>query len=183
MTLKITHKFDSWYMVVGVDPAATAKATSDHTGIILAGYNPDDKKIYIVEDASCIAKPTGPGGWGVIVAKLAKKYSARVIAETNQGGDMIESVIKGIDSSIRYEGVRATKNKLTRAEPVAVAYEQGKVHHLGHKFRDLEDEMCNFSGDTSRGNSPDRLDALVYAVTHLQNKFLGRGEILHLMEY
>ena len=88
-----------------------------------------------------------------------------MIAEVNNGGDLVETVIRGIDASVSYSAVRATRGKILRAEPISALYERGLVHHVG-EFQALEDEMCNYTG-ASEEDSPDRLDALVWALTEL----------------
>ena len=93
----------------------------------------------------------------------------RIIAETNNGGDMVETTLRMIDPSVSYRSVWASRGKVTRAEPVSALYEQGRVHHVG-PFPRLEDQMCAFTVDFNRkemGYSPDRVDALVWALTEL----------------
>ena len=92
----------------------------------------------------------------------------RVVAEVNQGGELVEKVIRQIDSGISYRAMRASKGKFARAEPVASRYEQGRCHHVGG-YSQLEDQLCSYSS-TFMPQSPDRLDALVYAITELDSR-------------
>jgi phage terminase large subunit-like protein len=103
-----------------------------------------------------------------------------VIAETNQGGDMVEAVLREVDSTLPVTAVKATRGKWLRAEPVAVAYRQGRVSHVGH-WSALEDEMCAFTAQgRANGASPDRLDALVWALTALMQSPQHRPRIRSL---
>ena len=146
-------------VVVAIDPATSA--TGDHTGIIVAGVGYDDHG-YILDDLSIQGSPKQ---WAERAISAYHKYKAdKIIAEKNNGGDMIESVLKTIDPNIPYKSVTATRSKQTRAEPVASKYEQGKVHHVGF-FAELEDEMCEW--EPSNRNSPDRMDALVWNLTEI----------------
>lgn len=148
-------------VVVAIDPAATSKKDSDETGIIIAGID-NLKNVYILADKS--GRWT-PSEWGIIATKAAKEYGADcIVAETNQGGDMVKTVIRQYDSGIRYKGIHANKGKFVRAEPVFNLYEIGKVFHLG-LHPELELQMTTFN--PHEGESPDRVDALVYAVTEL----------------
>jgi PBSX family phage terminase large subunit len=150
-------------VVIGVDPAVTANATSDATGIVVAGRG-SDGDYYILDDASC--EKASPYEWAKEVINKYRQYHAdRVIGEVNNGGDLIEMNLRNVDRTISFRAVRATRGKFTRAEPVAALYEQGKVHHIG-VFQKLEDEMCSYNPATA-ASSPDRMDALVWAVTEL----------------
>jgi phage terminase large subunit-like protein len=144
---------------IAIDPATTSKETSDETGLIVVGKCGDH--FYVCKDLS--GKYT-PSGWGQIVCD---EYTGNLlnfaVAETNQGGDMVEAVLRGIDRNITYRGVHAHKGKALRAEPVAALYERGLVHHVG-LFEKLESEMTGW--DISQ-ESPNRLDALVYAILEL----------------
>jgi hypothetical protein len=131
---------------------------------------------YVLDDASGIYKPLERGpdgkvtGWAAEAIALYRARKAdRIIAEINNGGEMVEATIRVIDQNIPYTGVHASRGKVTRAEPVSALYEQGKVHHVG-SFALLEDQLCAFTSDFDRktaGYSPDRLDALVWALTEL----------------
>lgn len=153
-------------IVVAVDPATTSGEDSDETGIVVAGLG-QDGDAYVLADLTC--RDT-PNGWARIVAKAYQDYRAdRVIAETNQGGDMVENTIRTVAPNIAYTRVHAKRGKVLRAEPVAALYEQHRVHHVG-SLPALEDQMCGFTADfdaDKAGYSPDRVDALVYALSEL----------------
>ncbi len=151
-------------IVVAIDPPAGGKRGGT-CGIICCGRG-DNGTVYVLEDASIEA--ARPDQWA---AKALALYHAReadaLVAEINQGGDMVANVIRSIDANVPMTPVRATRGKHIRAEPVAALYAQGKVKHVG-VFPELEDQMCLFGPDgLSSGKSPDRLDALVWAVTSL----------------
>ena len=149
-------------IVVAIDPAVTAGEESDDTGIIVAGLT-DTAHVVILEDLTC---KESPAGWANIAVKAYKKYRAdRIVGEVNNGGDLVEGTIRAIDANVSYRAVRASRGKAIRAEPVAALYEQRRIHHVG-SFVELEDQMCGFvPGVTAK--SPDRMDALVWAVTEL----------------
>lgn len=152
-------------VVVGVDPAATGKETSDLTGIVIASCKRIRGEVhyFVLDDRSLRGTPNE---WASAVVNAYREYEAdRVVAEVNQGGDMVEQTLRNIDRRIAYRGVRATRGKLVRAEPIAALYERGLVHHVG-EFPLLEDEMCNYCGYENE-KSPDRMDALVWALTEL----------------
>lgn len=156
-------------IVVGVDPAVTNKETSDETGIVCAGRarnrQTGEYEYYVLDDWSLKGSTDE---WATRAVELYDEYSAdRLVAEVNNGGDLVESVIRGIYDNISYSPVRATRGKILRAEPISALYERGLVHHVG-TFPLLEDEMCNFCG-TDGESSPDRLDALVWALTELSS--------------
>ena len=149
-------------IVIGVDPAVTMSDSSDCTGIITAARGVDGI-CYILNDASCRATPAR---WAEKVCQLYRHYEAdRVIGEVNNGGDLIESILRNVCRDISFRAVRATRGKILRAEPVAALYERGKVRHVG-VFPELERQMINYTGKAGT-SSPDRLDALVWAVTAL----------------
>jgi predicted phage terminase large subunit-like protein len=149
-------------IVIGVDPAVSNNEDSDETGIIVAGLGRDDKG-YVLEDLS---GKYSPAEWAKKVVAVYHSYKAdRVVAEVNQGGDLVEQTIRAYDSAICYKPVRACRGKITRAEPIAGLYEQGKVLHMQH-FSTLENQMCQFTGE-KKDKSPDRVDALVWALTDL----------------
>lgn len=150
-------------IVVGIDPAVTAGDDSDETGIIVAGKSAD-LRYYVLEDVS---GHYTPDEWARKAVDMYFKYNGdRIIAEVNNGGDMVGRMIKMIDASVPYKAVRATRGKLLRAEPISALYEQNKVHHVGN-FGKLEDQMTTFTN--SAKFSPDRLDALVWALTELSS--------------
>lgn len=148
-------------IVVGVDPAVTNNINSDETGIVVAGKGVDEK-YYIIDDVS--GKMTADN-WARVAINAYHKYQANIIvAETNNGGDLVERLIRSIENTVKYKSVSATRGKLVRAEPISALYEQNKVSHCG-VFKQLEDQMCSYTGD--RHKSPDRLDAMVWAMTNL----------------
>ena len=150
-------------IVIAVDPAVTANSNSDETGIIVAGRGVDNH-FYILGDYSGIFSPDV---WIKRAIELYYKFDAdRIIAETNNGGDLIEKLLRVQDVNVPYSSVRATRGKILRAEPISALYEQERVHHVGF-FKELEDQMCSYTPQTIK--SPDRLDALVWALTSLQS--------------
>lgn len=157
--------------IIGVDPPAGRNG--DACGIIAAALGADGVA-YILEDAGLSG--ASPEGWARQVAALAEKLGAdRVIAEANNGGDMVESVLRGAAPGLPVRLVHAASGKVARAEPVAALYERGKVRHAG-RFPELEDELCGLcTGGAYHGpgRSPDRADALVWAVTELMLKHNG----------
>lgn len=159
--LDLDNQPDYQRVVVAIDPATTSNKRSDQTGIIVAARDTDGH-LYVLADLS--GKYT-PNEWAKIAVDAYREHSAdRIVAEVNNGGDMVENTIRTIDPRVPYTAVTATRGKVLRAEPIAALYEQHRVHHVG-EFRDLEDQMCNWTPDTS--GSPDRLDALVWAITSL----------------
>lgn len=149
-------------IVVANDPAVTSKDTSDETGIVCVGIG-HDKHLYVLEDVSGTYTPTE---WAKETVVLYKKRRAdRVVGEVNNGGDLVETVIRTVDKNIPYTGVYATRDKETRAEPVAALYAQGKVHHVG-EFLELELEMTTWEAKKGE-KSPNRIDALVWAAAEL----------------
>ncbi len=155
-------------IVIGVDPAVTSNENSDETGIIIAGIG-HDEKIYIMDDLSGRYKASE---WVKIVSKAYEQYGAsRVVAEVNNGGDLVEGMIRSVSKYISYSSVRAIRGKISRAEPVALLYESSNVYHF-RRFAILEEQMCNMSYDSETINNQhdDRVDALVWAVTELTTK-------------
>ena len=152
-------------IVVGVDPPGSAKPGSDRCGIIDAGVG-EDGIVYVLEDAS--VERAMPSEWAARAVAVYRRLEAdTLVAEVNQGGDMVRAVIRGVDAAAAVKTVHATRGKWLRAEPVAALYAQARVRHVG-AFAALEDEMADFGlAGLSSGRSPDRLDALVYAVTEL----------------
>jgi len=148
-------------IVVAIDPAVTSRPDSDETGIVVAGVT-SDGHYYVLEDVSLRA---GPDAWARKAVEAYYRWKAdRVIGEGNNGGDMIEALLRQVDPLIPYKKVTATRGKLLRAEPVASLYEQNRAHHVG-SFSALEDQMTNYT--PLADFSPDRLDALVWAMTDL----------------
>lgn len=153
-------------IVVAIDPATSNETGSDETGIIAVGLGVDGKA-YVLDDASGRYKPEE---WARMAVALFRQHDAdRIVAEKNQGGDMVEAVIRAQMADAPVTLVHASRGKITRAEPVSALYERGKVYHVG-EHTGLEDQMCSFTSDFDRkaaGWSPDRVDALVWAVTSL----------------
>lgn len=157
-------------IIVAVDPAVTARSTSDECGIVVVGAvmrGPvQDWRAYVLEDVSVAgAKPTE---WAGRAIDAMRRWNAdRLVAEVNQGGDMVETVIRQIDPLIPFRRLHAGRAKGARAEPVAALYEQGRVRHHGD-LGALEDQMCAMTAQGYLGKgSPDRLDALVWALHEL----------------
>jgi phage terminase large subunit-like protein len=152
-------------VVVAVDPPATSRTTSDACGIVAAGLD-GEGRVVVLEDATC--RGARPETWARRAVEVYRRREAdRIVAEVNQGGDMVAAVLREVDPAVAVDMVRATRGKWVRAEPVAALYAQGRVRHAG-TFPELEDEMADFGLDgLSDGRSPDRLDALVWAVTAL----------------
>jgi phage terminase large subunit-like protein len=157
---RVTAIPDLVRIVVAIDPATTSNEDSDETGIVVAGISAD-KQGYVLDDKSLRASPHG---WASEAVAAYNKYKAdRIVAETNNGGDMVEETITTVNARVAFKQVHASRSKQTRAEPIAALYEQGKVHHVG-SFAEMEDQMCSWlPGD----KSPDRMDALVWALTDL----------------
>jgi predicted phage terminase large subunit-like protein len=147
-------------IVVAIDPAVTSKDDSDETGIVVVGKD-EFGHAYVLED--CSIKGT-PDEWGRAAIQAMNRHQAdRIIAEVNQGGDMVRYVLETIDKNVPVKMVRASRGKVSRAEPVSALYEQGKVHHVG-VFHKLEDQMCTWEPGMP---SPDRMDAMVWGMTEL----------------
>lgn len=148
-------------VVVAIDPSVTSTEQSDECGIVVVGIGIDNQ-YYVLEDCSGIYTPNG---WALKAIYLYEKYKAdRIVAEVNNGGDLVETVIKNFDRSVAYKSVHASRGKVTRAEPIAALYEQNQVHHVG-VLKDLEYQMTTW--DETQGISPGRIDALVWAITEL----------------
>jgi phage terminase large subunit-like protein len=152
-------------VVVGIDPAVSSGENSDETGIITCGLG-EDKHFYVLADDTLRATPNE---WGKRAIQAYTRWRAdRLVAEVNNGGDMVAMVIQQVDRNAPVKKVHATRNKSTRAEPISALYEQGKVHHVGG-FSQLEDQMVLWTPDSKK--SPDRLDALVWALTELSGSY------------
>jgi phage terminase large subunit-like protein len=154
-------------ILVAIDPAAKSNEMPEDgaaTGISVSGLG-EDGRGYILEDATTRA---GPNGWARLAVSLYDRYEANaIVVETNQGGDMVKSVISSVRPSLPIIEVIASKGKWVRAEPIAALYEQGRISHVG-TLADLEDEMVMFGvNGLVDGTSPDRLDALVWGLTEL----------------
>ncbi|MGK2911238.1 MAG: phage terminase large subunit [Sphingobium sp.] len=164
-------------IVVAIDPAASSHEKSDETGIIVAGQC-FDGHYYILDDFSLKAQPEG---WAEAASDAYRKWSAdAVIAERNNGGDMVTSTLRLVAPHLPVKTVWASRGKIVRAEPISALYASNKVHHVG-EFSDLEQQMYRFHTDFSRSKdgSPDRLDALVWALSELSGEVekpnIGRG--------
>lgn len=154
-------------VVVAVDPPVTGHSKSDECGIVVVGActegQPQDWQAVVLEDAS--VKAASPQRWAEAALDAMARHGAdRLIAEVNQGGDLVESVVRQIDPVVPFRAVRATRGKAARAEPVAALYEQGRVKHM-RGLNELEDQMVQMTqhGFSGQG-SPDRVDALVWAL-------------------
>jgi len=169
---------DTVRVVVGVDPPASARG--DQCGIVVVGVGASGVA-YVLEDASLV-RPS-PESWARKVAGTVAKWKAdRVVAEANQGGDMVESVLRAADCSLPVKLVHASRGKAARSEPVAALYEAGRVRHVG-RFAQLEDQLCGLmtgGAYEGPGRSPDRADALVYAMTELMLGLRGSPRILEI---
>lgn len=163
------HDLDWQRIVVGVDPAATNTEESSETGIIVAGIDRFGAG-YVLEDVSLRGTPLE---WARAAVDAYDRWGAdRVVAEVNNGGLMVEQTLRTVRENLPVTQVRASRGKMTRAEPVAALYEQSRVHHV-KGFPQLEDQMTSYDGT---GESPDRMDALVWALTDLMIGY-GSGEI------
>jgi phage terminase large subunit-like protein len=152
-------------IVVAVDPPATSGKRADACGLVAAGIT-GEGAIYVIADET-VSQAT-PAVWAAKAIALWRRLEAdALVAEVNQGGEMVRSVINEVDAGVPVVPVRTHRGKYLRAEPVATLYEQGRVKHAG-TFPALEDEMCDFGpSGLSSGRSPDRLDALVWAIASL----------------
>ena len=157
-------------IVVAVDPAVTSGARADACGIVVVGAQtqgpPQDWRAFVLAD--CTVQGKTPVGWANAAIAAMHKYGAdRLVAEVNQGGQLVEEVIRQVDPLVAYRGVHATRGKVARAEPVAALYEQGRVRHVGG-MADMEEQMCLMTPRGFEGSgSPDRVDALVWALHEL----------------
>lgn len=151
-------------IVVAVDPPVTSGENADECGMIVAGIG-EDGCGYVLADLS--SQGETPLGWSARAVKAYHEFEAdRIVAEVNQGGDMVETLVRQHDPTAAFRGVRATRGKHARAEPVSALYERGCAFHLGG-FAELEDQMCGFGAADQGSGSPDRVDALVWAMTDL----------------
>ena len=168
--LRVETAGDLDRVVVGVDPAVSGAGRGDDCGIVVVGAvtrgDPSEWRAVVLEDAS--VSGGGPADWArAVVAARDRHGASRVVAEVNQGGALVEAMIRGVDPLVPYRAVRAVTGKAARAEPVAALYEQGRVRHLRGLQR-LEDQMGRMTAQGFTGaGSPDRVDALVWAVTDL----------------
>jgi predicted phage terminase large subunit-like protein len=171
-SLRVKEAPEMTRVVVAIDPAVTSGEDSDETGIVVCGRGIDGHG-YVLSDRTC---RLSPDGWARRATTAYDQYQAdRIIAEVNNGGDLVERVIRTVGGSYAYRSVRASRGKTTRAEPIAALYEQGRIHHVGG-FAELEDQMCAYTPDGYDG-SPDRVDALVWAFTELMVTGTGWGAV------
>ena len=174
--LRVSEAPELRRVVVAIDPAVTSTEDSDLTGIVVAGIA-SNGHCYVLDDNSLSATPDG---WARVAVGAYRKHAAsRIVAETNNGGDMVEHTLRTVDRLIPYRKVTATRGKTLRAEPIAALYEQGKVHHVG-SYPNLEDEMCAYDPLGTDGKSPDRMDALVWALTDLTQGHSRAGNVSEL---
>lgn len=158
---RVTTHPDLIRIVVAVDPSGGDKDGNDEQGIVVAGLGVDGE-LYVLADRSC---KLSPGGWAARAIAAYREFSAdRIVAETNFGGAMVESTIRSVDKAVPVDVITASRGKVQRAEPIAALYEQHKVHHVG-PLPKLEDQMTTWT--PLDGTSPDRMDALVWALTEL----------------
>lgn len=149
-------------IVVAIDPAVTAGEDSDETGIVVAGITISGH-VVVFDDLTCKESPMG---WARVAINAYRKYRAdRIVGEVNNGGDLVAANMFAVDPNIPFRSVRASRGKAVRAEPVAALYEQGRVHHVGY-FERMEGQMCSYVPGANM-KSPDRMDALVWAITEL----------------
>ena len=152
-------------IVVAIDPAVSIGEDLAETGIIVGGLGVDGRG-YLLEDAT---GKLAPIEWARRAVALYRKYGAdRIVAEANQGGAMVETTIRTVDANVSFKSVHASRGKITRAEPIAALSEQHRILFLG-TFPELEDQLCTFAAGSA--DSPDRLDALVWAFTELMVEF------------
>ena len=153
--------------VIGVDPPAGDGPTADACGIVVVRRGPDGRG-YVIADRT--VRGRGPEGWARAVAEATAEFRAdRVVAEINNGGAMVAATLRAVEASLPLKTVHATAGKVARAEPVAALYETGRVVHAG-LFAELEDQLCGLlvgGAYAGPGRSPDRADALVWALTEL----------------
>lgn len=163
--LRVTKAPDLRRVVTGVDPAVTSNKKSNETGIVVCGLGTDGH-FYVLDDRSLRASPDK---WAraAITAHHTHRGN-KIIGEINQGGDLVECTLRTVDANVPFKKVHATRGKVTRAEPISALYEQGRVHHVG-TFADLETQMCDWS-PLEDSYSPDRVDALVWALTELSGR-------------
>lgn len=177
-SIRIRQVPDFERIVVAVDPPVTSGKKADTCGIIVAGLDRNNRA-YILED--CSVQGLSPHGWAQAALAAYHMFEAdRLVAEVNNGGELVESLLRQIDPHVSYRAVRASRGKVLRAEPVAALYEQGRVMHKGF-FSELEDQMCCLTGEgLDGGKSPDRVDALVWAITELLLKTPSRPQIRNI---
>jgi phage terminase large subunit-like protein len=173
-------------VVVAIDPAVTSHEDSDESGIITAGCTPqgvchycgtlpDPKSRHFVVLDDVSGRHGSNETMALAVRTFHEVQADRIVVETNNGGDYLTTAIRNTDPTVRVDKVTATRGKHTRAQPVAMLYEQHRVHHVG-SFDELEDQMCSWTPDSN--GSPDRMDALVWALTALADGYGTPGRIV-----
>ena len=159
-------------VVVAIDPAVSSGGDSAETGIVVVGIGVDGRW-YLLADRSC---RLSPDAWARRAVAAFEEFQAdRLIGEVNNGGDLVETVLRTVSPTIPYTAGHASRGKVRRAEPIAALYEQGRVSHVG-EFPELEDQLCSYTGEPGE-TSPDRMDALVWGLTELQTA-PGRAYVL-----
>jgi phage terminase large subunit-like protein len=157
-------------IVVGLDPSVSGGAKADACGIVVVGAQlkgpPQDWRAVVLAD--CTVEGAGPSGWArAAIAAMDEHGAERLVAEVNQGGKLVEEVLRQVDPLVPYKAVHASRGKVARAEPVAALYEQGRVRHV-KGLSALEEQMCQMTARGFEGQgSPDRVDALVWALHEL----------------
>lgn len=170
--LRVTKAPELKRVVVGIDPAVTSNKKSNETGIVAAGRGADGH-YYVLDDCSLKASPDK---WAkAAIATYHKSKADKIIGEANNGGDLVEHILRTVNKDIPYEKVHASRGKQTRAEPISALYEQGKVHHVG-TFSELETQMTDWSPQEDK-YSPDRVDALVWTISELVGDSTYYGDI------
>ena len=156
-------------VVVAVDPPVSTGKAADACGIVAAGLLPGGEKAVVIEDAS--VEGASPQRWAEAAVAAYHRHNAdRMVAEVNQGGELVEILVRQVDRTVSYRGVHALRGKVLRAEPVAALYEQGRILHRAG-LTALEEQMCQMATTGYQGaGSPDRVDALVWALTELMLK-------------
>jgi phage terminase large subunit-like protein len=160
-------------IIVAIDPAATSGEDADQTGIVVCGVD-GNGRVYVLDDLSGRYPPTD---WArIAIGAYRRRQADRIVAEVNNGGEMVEATIRSVDPSVSFKAVHASRGKVTRAEPISALYEQNRVHRVG-AFPGLEDQMCIFAAglDRARSDSPDRCDAQVWALTELMLRDSAQG--------
>ena len=167
-------------VVVAIDPATTSGEDSDETGIVACGINSGTPPhFYVIADLSLKATPDA---WARRAVTAYHDLKAdRIVGEQNNGGDMIPALLRHVDQNVSYRKVVATRGKAVRGEPTAALYEQGRVHHVG-VLGALEDQMCEYDPMATARNSPDRMDALVWAMTELSSRLNGNLDFVEFMK-
>jgi phage terminase large subunit-like protein len=170
-------------IVIAIDPAVTSGETADDTGIVAAGVDSFDKRYcrgYVLKDRTCHLSPLG---WAEEAVRLYEELEADlIVAETNNGGDLVETTIRAINPSIPFKKVHASRGKAIRAQPIVSLYEKGRVFHVSHSRNslvELEQEMLSW--DPTGYKSPNRMDAVVWALTELMIDATDRKQIYRVV--